>query len=86
MHSLNFLPRRIATLTTDMFLSWAKDETDPITIRKAITEFLGDSTFNCPAVLFSQLLSAEERDVYFYQFDHRHSASIWGEWMVSLSS
>ena len=78
--SFSFLPDKFAQLVFDMFLSWAKGR-EPDTVRAALSAFIGDSTFTCPATLFAELLDHNEMQVYFYLFDHRVSHSPWPNWM-----
>lgn len=54
--SFNFLSDSFSTLVTDMFLAWTKDK-DSVTIRTALANMIGDSTFTCPATLFANIIS-----------------------------
>lgn len=54
--SFHFLPDSFSTLVTDMFLAWTKDK-DSVTIRTALANMIGDSTFTCPATLFANMIS-----------------------------
>ncbi|KAI1287101.1 Cholinesterase [Halotydeus destructor] len=78
--SLSLLSPEFAQFVLDMFLAGSQDQ-DPETVRTALTSFIGDSSFVCPATLMAGLLDKNGRQVYFYQYDHQLAHSTWPTWM-----
>lgn len=80
----HFFPSNLASLVFNTFLSLDEKPTSN-QIRKTLSNFIADSSFVCPAIIFAQLFEETgKRKSYFYEFDHRPSNSPWPEWMGVL--
>jgi carboxylesterase type B len=78
--SFKFLPQPMPKLITHFFLS-GFDSQDYERIRKAFYETIGDFIILCPTVYFSEKLTEQNVNVYYYFFTYRPQNTNWTKWM-----
>ncbi|XP_077525432.1 acetylcholinesterase-1-like [Amblyomma americanum] len=50
-------------------------------LRRRLIDMVGDLLFVCPSVHFADTYVRHGNRVFYYSFEHRTEASIWGRWM-----
>lgn len=69
----------------DVYLDGAEEEGAAISesdgLRRRLIDMVGDLLFVCPSVHFADAYVRHGQRVFFYSFEHRTEASIWGRWM-----
>lgn len=50
-------------------------------LRRRLIDMVGDLLFVCPSVHFADTYARHGNRVFYYHFEHRTEASIWGRWM-----
>ena len=58
-----------------------KNLTDSNNLRKTLYDTIGDFIIVCPTVFFAENMALRKVPVYYYQFTHRPTNSVWGKWM-----
>lgn len=57
------------------------NDTDYVSVLRRGSDAVGDFLITCPSRFFAEKYRARGHAVYFYQFSHRPSFSIWPPWM-----
>ncbi|KAG0429981.1 hypothetical protein HPB47_023119 [Ixodes persulcatus] len=57
------------------------DSTDNTKVLQRGSDSIGDFIITCPSRFFAERYQSKGRSVYYYQFSHRPSFSIWPPWM-----
>ncbi|XP_038051124.1 cholinesterase 2-like [Patiria miniata] len=57
---------------------------DPVALRDAVEQAVGDHIFGCPAYELAMAAASAQNPVYYYRFTDRASNNPWPEWMGVL--